>query len=72
MEREAHNILIFQVGERGSQYPNFPSLSQKTSRNIYNIYKYIYIYIFSRLIYIELLIYYTILTHSVQIFKSLD
>ena len=32
------------TGERGSLCPNFPSLWQKTFRNIYNIYKYIYIY----------------------------
>ena len=33
------------TGERGSLCPNFPSLWQKTFRNIYSIYKYIYIYI---------------------------
>ena len=32
------------TGERGSLCPNFPSLWQKTFRNIYSIYKYIYIY----------------------------
>ena len=31
------------TGERGSLCPNFPSLWQKTFRNIYSIYKYIYI-----------------------------
>ena len=32
------------TGERGSLCPNFPSLWQKTFRNIYSIYIYIYIY----------------------------